>query len=250
MELFQYIESLKLTRYEKEIIIFLSTVVDSDAKTIYKKTKVPKGRIYSVLTELHFKGFVDIIPSTPKRYIIKDVKAAIKGYLKNQAVDIEKKSMLVDEIELKPKELQDTTTPEVSFYTSRDQHLAAVIKLRESANIEMLQLAPRFKGSYTSRKSLISTLDRGVKVRIIIKAVTAENKDQIKTCTKHGAKVRVLKDIQWFALLIKDNKEFLMTLHNRERKEEIMGLVSQNPAVLGAMRDVFNKLWQKAKPIR
>ncbi|MBU0471635.1 MAG: hypothetical protein KKF65_03355, partial [Nanoarchaeota archaeon] len=80
MQLFEFIDKLKLTSYEKEIIIYLARIQTADAKLIYKNTHVPKGRIYQVLSELQHKGFVTTIPTNPKKYEIKDIKAILKLY--------------------------------------------------------------------------------------------------------------------------------------------------------------------------
>ena len=86
MDLVQFIDKLDLNCYEKEIILFLASIDNAEAKTIYKNTKVPQGRIYSVLNNLVQKNLIKIIPTSPKKYKIENVKDSLKMYLSGREI--------------------------------------------------------------------------------------------------------------------------------------------------------------------
>ena len=115
MMLLQFIEGLNLNKYEKEIILFLSEVSSATANQVYKNTKVPQGRIYSVLNQLKEKQIIEVMPTSPKKYLIKDIKLVLKNYLKGKQEELEQKIRLVNKIETKP--LTILNEKEISKFT-------------------------------------------------------------------------------------------------------------------------------------
>ena len=251
MELKEYLNDLKLNSYEKEIIFYLASVDSAGAKSIYKNTKVPKGRIYSVLQELSKAGFVAVIPTSPKKYQIKDIKESLRNYLDDKQTQLKDKAQQVDNIQISPKVyIQDTKEPSVQFFTGRDEHIGAVVALRNKAEKELLQMAPRFQGNFASKLSLQKVLQRGVKVKVIVSGVTELNKKSIQNCLKYGGEVKVYEADSWFAMMIKDSEELLISLQNREKNEERLTTITQSEPLILAMRNLFLQFWKKAKPIK
>src|SRR3989338_6053874 len=103
MDLTQFVDGLDLNGYEKEIVLFLSSIDNANANIIYKNTKVPKGRIYSVLNSLFEKGFVKIIPTNPKKYKIDSIQDSLRNYLENEKSLLTKKLEEVAHLHLRPK---------------------------------------------------------------------------------------------------------------------------------------------------
>ena len=58
MQLAQFLDQMDFNRYEKEVILFLAGVDHAEAQKIYKGTKIPKGRIYSILESLKEKNIL------------------------------------------------------------------------------------------------------------------------------------------------------------------------------------------------
>lgn len=250
MKLTQFLDSLKLTIYEKEIINYLASVDAADAKIIYKNIRVPQGRIYSVLNELNHKGIINIIPTSPKKYQIKDIKISLKNYINKSKYDLDEKISLVENLEIKPKIFNlEKNDPSVNIFTGVDEHLNAIITLRDSAKEELLQIAPLFRGTFASNLSLQNSLKRGIVVKIIVSKITNENKKNIIDCIKLGAEVRQLNSFDLLSTLIKDSSEFLLGVENYKNKEERINLFSKNQALLLTLRQTFFNLWKNAKLI-
>ena len=84
MNLALFLDGLSLTSYEKSAILCLAGVESADAQTVHTQSKIPQGRVYSVLNELREKGIVTVIPTSPKQYKIGSVKGALKNYLEQR----------------------------------------------------------------------------------------------------------------------------------------------------------------------
>ena len=244
----QFLDELKLNKYEKEIINYLASVNSANAKQIYKKTKVPQGRIYSVLSKLKNNGFVTILPTSPKKYQIKNIKESLKIFLNNQERELKEKKERIKDLELKPKKyVEGKKDPSISIILGKKDHIAKVVELRETAKKEILQTAPTFSSSYSSDLSLERSLSRGLKMRIIIRKIMDVNRKKIKIAIKNGAKVRIIKGMN-LSLFIKDQEEVLVGSHIVLKEERAM-LWSKSKPLINALKITFNEFWKKAKPV-
>ena len=250
MILAQFVDQLDLNSYEKEIFLFLTGVDNADANSIYKGTKVPKGRIYSVLNSLVEKNFVNIIPTSPKKYKVDNVKESLKNYLHSKKSIINKRLEQVDDLEVKPRMFSlDRNAPSVYTFTGKEEHLNALISLRNRAKKRLIQVAPLFVGTFASNMGIYKALRRGIKVKVITKKVTQGNKKNIKECLRLGANVRYLDSSDLVYFLIKDNNEFILGLENYRNREERLSLYSRNKGLLLVLEEYFEKLWKRSKRI-
>ena len=249
MELAQFIDSLEFNSYEKKAILYLSSVDSSDAISLGKKAKIPQGRIYSVLNELKEKGIIEVVPSKPKKYKIENIKSSLNTYLQKHKADINEKIGGITSLELKPKALDFSPSSSVTYFSGREEHLNALINIRNTAKKEILQMAPIFIGTFASRLSLQHALERGVKVKILISGITQENKKKIQICLENGAEVRKIQSPELLSLTIKDSEELLLSIEDYTKKEERVVILSRSKSLLEAMRHTFFKLWKKSKKV-
>lgn len=250
MRLEEFIISLDLNKYEREIILFLSQVDDADAKSIYKNTKVPQGRIYGVLNELRIKDLIIEIPIKPKKYKIDDIKKTLKNYLLKKKLDLDIKSREAEDIEIQKIQIQSKTIPSSNVYIGREAHINAIVRMRNDAKRELLQIAPLFEGNFASRLSIQRALKSGVEIRIITMNVNKKNNDSVRNCIKFGGEIRTMQNLEPVTLLIRDSKEFILGIQNRENAEERMIISSYNTALLKLLRKNFFDNWKKAKPVK
>lgn len=240
---------LGFTLYEKQAILYLSSVDSSNAIGICKKANIPQGRIYSVLNNLKTKGIVTVAPTKPKQYKIDDIKVSLQTYLQRRKLEINEKISQVDSIVLKTKSITFAAPVSVTYFTGREEHLNALIAVRNSAKKEILQIAPLFIGTFASRLSLQKALQRGVKVKILIPKITADNKDKVKMGIKYGAEIRQLNSPELLSLTIKDGEEFLLGIEDYTKKEERIVIFSRSKSLLEAFKQTFFRLWKKAKKV-
>src|SRR3989344_3526441 len=192
MQLAQFLDQMDFNRYEKEVILFLAGVDHAEAQKIYKGTKIPKGRIYSILESLKEKNILQIIPTKPKQYKIEDIRRGIQEYLHQKRLALKEQSLKIPLLELKEKVFSETNAPSVSLFTGREDHLQYLISLRNRAKKRLLQVAPLFAGTFASNLSLHKAIQRGIKVNVITKKVTVENRKNILDCLHLGAEVKIL----------------------------------------------------------
>lgn len=250
MELSQCLDTLDVNKYDKEIILFLASIDHADAKTIYQKTNVPKGRIYSVINGLIEKGFVQVIPTNPKKYRIENIRESIKTYLENKRALLREKITEVEQMEVRPTMFHlERNAPSVYSFTGREEHLNALISLRSRAKRKLIQIAPVFVGTFTSNLALQHALHRGVKTKIIVRKITSDNRKQIQECLRLGAEIRVLDSSGLLYFLVRDGEECILGLEDYRNNEERLNIISRNKELVSVFEQYFAASWKKARPI-
>ena len=79
----------------------------SSAYNLSIKSGVPFGRIYDSLKTLEQKGFVEVVPSKPKKYKAVNPKIALNGLIDDQQNELVKLRSLVDESVKKLKRTEE-----------------------------------------------------------------------------------------------------------------------------------------------
>ena len=250
MDLLSFLNSIDLNGYEREIVLQLALVESADAKVLYTKTSVPKGRIYQVLQELQHKGFIEVIPTSPKRYKINDIKESLKRYLDQRKNTLDEKINLITSIEMDTKKaLLDEKAPSVTFLDGREEHLQAVVVLRDLAKKEIWQVAPIFIGTFQTNLSLKRALKRGIKIKILTSAITKENKKQVNDWLSNGGEIRLNPKLGMH-FMIRDSEEFLLGVHDRNNYEKRMTIKGQSTDLLKVLTKTFEEMWKEAKPVK
>jgi HTH-type transcriptional regulator, sugar sensing transcriptional regulator len=246
MDAASFIDTLPLTSYEKAVTLVLSSVESATATMLVRQARIPQGRIYSVLNSLREKGIVEIIPSSPKRYLIRDFHAVMHQYLEQRKTAIELQQATIPKIEYRQAAAKPAST---IAYTGREEHLHALNVLKNSACKEIMQIAPLFVGSFANRLSMQRALERGVKMRIIILGVTPQNRAMVKHSLMCGAQVRIMKTNDPLSLFIRDGEEMLFGVQDYRKGEERLTIRTSNNALLAALTGHFEREWRKAKPL-
>ena len=172
-------------------------------------------------------------------YKIKDIKSSLREYVETQKNEFNQKQGMIDDISLDEKKVSLSNVPSVNLYSGKDEHINAIVSLRNSAKKELLQIAPRFQGGYSSMNSVKKTLMRGVKMKLIVSSISDDNKKQILNCYENGGEVRLLNSTN-LSFVVKDNFS---------NSEERMVLSSENVSLLEMLVHTFKRLWKKATPI-
>ena len=237
-----------MNRYEKEVIMYLSSVESANADTIYKNTCVPKGRVYSVLKSLIHEQIVNVIPTSPKNYTIDDVKERLYSYIERKRTLLEQTKQELTSLSLEEKNWSPPVgTPTVYTFSGRDEQLNALVTLRTRVKKSMIQIAPIFDGTYSSNLSLYKALERGVQFQVIVRKVTKGNQKNIAECVRLGAKVKTLDSDDLIYFLLCDKKECILGLEDFTKKEERLCVYLKQQSLLRVLEEYFAKVWKKAK---
>jgi len=248
MLLSQFLDELELNSYEKKVILFLAKVDSASAQRILRESAVPQGRIYDVLNSLIKKRIVTAHPGKPKVFGIIDVKEGLKNYLLLARDKIEEEISQLDKIELQPKVYLKESSNFVEVLVGREEHLRKIIEFRNSAQKELLQVAPSFVGTFASNLALEKALQRGVKIQVITSQMTSENKRMVKTLLSNGGELKVLPNKDLLVLQIKDQEELIIGVHGKGEERTL--IYSRNKALLETSLETFRKMWKSAKRVK
>lgn len=244
------LSELGFNAYERSVIAQLSTVDTSRATTLVQRSGVPQGRIYAILEGLRAKGIVRVVPTTPKRYAIDDLRTALTQHVQRTEADLKRTLERVRVIE-NPSRVRGerSDSHSVHILTGREEHTLAIATMADGARKEFAQIAPLFIGTFSSRAALLRAARRGVRVRVIVCAVTNRNRDRIKECVRTGIAVRTLKSPDLLSMVVRDAEEFLLGVQDYRAQEERLTLRSRNRAMLETLVHTFEQAWRKARPI-
>lgn len=177
------------------------------------------------------------------------MKIALKIYFDRQQAELERRTASIDTLEVTPKKFSVKNEPSVNILTGKEEHMTTIGKLRATAEKEILQAAPTFKGNYASMLSIRKALDRGIMMKVIIWKITTKNKPRIKDCLEHGGDMRLTTNKEELSFFIRDEEELLVGIQHRGRSEERVNVLIRNEPLLHILKDFFFKLWNKARPL-
>lgn len=249
MKLETYLASLGFTDYERATISTLARNESMTASLIVKGSGVPQGKIYSVLNSLRDKGIVEIAPTSPKEYLIPDIVTALARHLEKEKEAIAGKESALEEIEL-PSRTRKREAPSVRVLAGRQEHLAMIASLYDSAEKEVMQITPLFIGNLSTKKSRIRAAGRGVRIQILTKDITDKNRSNVESTLKAGIAVKSLEEQDILSLLIVDRKRILLGVQNYRRGEERLTLYSTNVSLIQTLIETFERLWKKGRTMQ
>lgn len=247
MELDAFLRELGMTQYERSAIIALAGAGALTATELVRASRVPQGRIYSVVQRLSEEGIVQVAPGRPKRYIIPDVRKALAEHLEKRRASLEGQRQQVAALSIPLRSAQPP--PTVRALTGREAHLRAIAELYDSAQRSVVQVSPLFVGSAQTRQARARAAGRGVRVRVIIRGVTRQNRAAMAQAVAAGVRVRQLESDDMPSMLLADDR-FLLGLQDYRRGEERLTVLASNAALHAVLQETFERLWRQARPVR
>lgn len=246
------IEKLKeygLDKYESLVYITLLRIGLSTSSIISKKSNVPYGRIYSVLSSLESKGFIKIYQGTPKRFIAIEPRIILNEIINKKAIEINniknKNNKFIQELENSTKQEIQKPLEIINIIEGKKNYLNLSVKLHQKAQKEWrtIHRLPLYQPHIQAYKDIVK---RGIKVRVLTH-ITDENKENLKIWKELNLQIRNLKSIPSRFTVIDDTDVVL-----RLSDPKIGGYISlyiQNPALAKTLSTNFDGLWSKATPL-
>lgn len=244
MNLALFLQQMDLTEYERSVIETLSASHALDATSIVKVSGVPQGRVYDVINSLVEKGIVSVVPGRPKRFQIEDIKKSLKDYLESQRENLAEKVSGLKELTLPAKSFSLKKPNSVQIYSGREEHLWAIRSMYEKARKEIMQIAPLFVGSFQTRLARSRATKKGVSVKVIVRSVSESNRISIEQAIADGCEIKVLDRKDLLSIVISDD-ELIMGVQDHTSNEERLFIHTQNPALVEAMKQVFDNQWKE-----
>lgn len=232
----ELLEKLGLTEYESKTLTTLFKLKEAKAPDISTESQVPKTRVYDVLTRLVEKELVIEMQGRPKKYRVMEPEKVFQKLVtnkKNELAILEKQTKKTlnslntgileteEEKVLKVKETQD-------FIKVLSQELKTANK---SIHV--------FSNTILQNPEINKILENAKKQKIEVKALTSKetNKTYLfpKKIAAHGIEAFII-----------DNQKLIMALSDlKKNKNEYHFTIWQNTPLLPALREHFDRLWQK-----
>lgn len=232
-----------LNKYETEAYLALLNKGPSTAFMISKNGGVPYGRVYDSLNELIRKGFVEVVPSKPKKYSAVNPETAIRGYLDEQSNSLEK--LRAESVEvISSFKKRKSSEAEVTVDTGKKNFAKAVVehfKYKEDfwATSENFLL----EKNYPALRRYVRI---GPSRRYVLIDINKADKARIKEVIKEGLNVKhyVLENVRF---LVSD--EELVTISIQEKDAEWVNIHVQNKSLGKALTKIMKLIWKNSKKV-
>lgn len=247
--MYEKLRNYGLDKYESLTYIALLRIGLSTSSVISSESKVPYGRIYSVLYSLETKGFVKVYRGTPKRFMVIEPRVILNKLIDNKIDEINRLKTSSEKFVLELENLgkQEIKKPLeiINIVEGKKNYLNLSVKLHKRAKKEWRTIhgLPLYQPHLNSYKEAAKN---GIKIKILTH-ITDDNKKHLKIWKKLKIEIRNLKYIPSRFTII-DDTDVVLRLIN----EEINGYISlwiQNPALAKTLSTYFDSLWKSANPL-
>jgi len=244
------LSSMGLTGYETKIYIALVEFGRLNAQDIAKNSKVPITAVYPNLKSLVGKGLVQKIEGEVGYYLAKDIKTAIRSFIKNRAQELEKfGENVVSELESIKRKKQIAKEPEIiDVSVGGPASTQLTLKLADETKKSLHILGWRFstmRSAYLLLNKFSELIKNGKDVRIIVTKKGKCYDKLIDAYVNAGIKIKYYQTGD-FAITIKDEEECKLAIKGPELPDRI-SLYIQNKDLSKSMEDYFLNIWKKAR---
>jgi sugar-specific transcriptional regulator TrmB len=265
--------SLGLTSYEAKAYVALLSLGVSSAEDVGRESKIPNGRIYSVLNSLVDRRLVNVQNSRPKLFDPIDPKVALKNLLKaqkehydNEYENLVKRS---SEVESLLNGLVPQKTDNSIFWTVAvgvDEVRRLTIQQFDEAQSEVLifignseLLYERFIDRYKDVMNKVDEVaDRNIEIRVI---VGFQNMESLPILAKKATEKGVVLNPERLKMVrfavstsspfdIIDGERVLVRVSNQVNSAESLAAIAVwDISLANELRNNFNKLWENGKKL-
>jgi sugar-specific transcriptional regulator TrmB len=258
----EYLVQIGLNSYEAKAYLGLLKRRSFTAPELWKITKIPRSRVYDILSSLNEKGFVSILPGKPRRFCALDPSIALENLRKSLETEIVAKKEHLDSI---THELQNLLLP---IY-KKGQKVRNPIEYIEILN-DPGQIGKRFKELQlscqkemmafvkppyvVSQKENLPTEKRVLKKNISVRAVyEEEDSDEfwlyVKKGTDAGEEARVVKTLP-IKFVLFDMKKVIYALEDPDlgNGRTFTYFIVEHTELAKLFKAAFSFYWERGKP--
>ncbi|MDY0386116.1 MAG: helix-turn-helix domain-containing protein [Methanolobus sp.] len=274
MENEQLLRNVGFNKYES--VAYLTILKDgfTDAATLSNRSRIPMGKIYSVLDYLETMGFVEVQHSRPKKYRAIEANIAFEQFFEKKETEMQRElrtlRKTIDDIinKLSQYHAQDETD---QHFWSAAMGNAEVMKMIKSvyneAKNEICIVVPRnirsmefdqFKNMFASmfHDTLLPLMKKGIKIRMIdpnpalirvLREWHISSEDEtVMQKVFENLEIKSLDTPHRFLLI--DKNLVILEVADPISLDNIFGMVKIYDPVLSAqLHEQFEDSWQKAK---
>ena len=246
----------------------------TDASVLSKKSKIPMGKIYSVLDNLENVGFIEVQHSRPKKYRAIEANIALENYFMFKENEIKKEmNTLRKSIDVLKKALSNYSVQgekEKHFWSAAmgsDEVMKMIKNVYHEAKNEICVVVPgnirsmepnQFKNMFTSmfHNTLLPLVKKGVKIRMIDpNPALSEALKEWYNSTEDGVSMKILSEHLQIKALDTPNRFILIDLdlvileiNDPLSAENIFGMIKiYDRDLSNELHAKFEEFWQKGK---
>lgn len=274
MENEQVLRNIGFNKYES--VAYLTVLKDgfTDAATLSKKSRIPMGKIYSVLDYLETMGFIEVQHSRPKKYRAVEANIAFERFFEKKETETQRElhtlRKTIDDIinKLSHYNPQDETDQHFWSAAMGNTEVMKMIKnVYHEAKDEICIVVPRnirsmefdqFKNMFTSmfHDTLLPLIKKGIKVRMIdpnpalirvLREWHVSSEDEpVMQKVSENLEIKSLDTPHRFLLI--DKNLVILEVADPISLDNIFGMVKIYDPVLSAqLHEQFEDSWQKGK---
>jgi len=242
------IETLKklgFTEYETKIYIKLLELGPSKATEITKISGVPKNKVYELLDKLSREGIVELVPTIPKKYFIRNTDY-LKTLIDQKENEFKELRVDISKIDSKRKKPFSINMKEVVWIANG--HEAFVEKIKEAMPLvkkENFIVARKIRTDPVLIRLTKEAITRGAKVKMLIPQDL--ERSLLGEWEKIGVKIRYMTFLPEITFSIFDDKLCRINLSINDVINDPT-LWIENKSFIQILREKFILLWKQAKP--
>ncbi len=245
MEIKGYLNEFGLGMYEQRTYLALVELGSAKAPIICKKSGVPYGRIYDILSKLEERKLILCSNNEPKIFTLIDPKISFTQIIKEKERQMESLKIQIPSIKIEPL----STSEKDSFVLrGKDKQLRTIRTMQDEAKKEILSIPGIFEPDTNSLVSKIRARKRGVKIRIILSQISPKNEESIRKLSKEGVQFR-LNTFPGMRLAVKDNQEAIIAIVG-DNPNERLSVYTKNNDFAASMGKFFENLWLKSRKLK
>ena len=243
----EILKKLGLTEYESNIVLVLLHLGASKVGEIIKRCSVPRNKAYECLEKLSKRGIVEVIPSNPKKYFIKNTDS-LKILIKDKEDELELLKNDFEKIEkIKIDRLPQSVNESVGIIYGHGAFVSKLKESMESVCVENLVVARKVRVDPIMLRLTENAIKRGAKIKMLMPKIQEDN---VKEWMKIGVKIRFLDKLPEITFSTFDDKICRLNLMiSTNIADPDPTLWIENRAFISILREKFNNLWKNCKSV-
>ncbi len=274
MENEQLLRNIGFNKYEAVAYLTILREGFTDASVLSKRSKIPMGKIYSVLDDLEDMGFIEVQHSRPKKYRAIEANLSFENFLNIKENEMQRElgtlRRTIDDLKKALSYYSIQEEGERHFWSAAmgDEEVMKMIKnVYHEAKNEICVVVPRnirsmesnqFKNMFASmfHDTLLPLVKKGIKIRMIdpnpalSEALrewysSAEDEVLIQNLSEH-LEVKALDTSHRFVLI--DRELVILEVNDPLSVDKVFGLVKIYDRILSnELHAKFEEFWQNGK---
>lgn len=239
-----------LNTYESRLWIALLSKDTSTAGELADVANVPRSRSYDVLESLRKKGFVNIKPGKPIKYVAVSPESVIKRRKEKIKESAQKQIKLIEDFKTKEMYKELENIHKQSFDVAEPSEFVGFFKEKQNIKNKLRYMLKNAKESVFIvetvnnieknfkffEKTLKILEDKGVKVRLMVNS----NNKSIKKAFSDLKEVKETKLPNRFYIV--DGREMMFMLF----QDSDVGIIANTKPFIQSVVDLFNKQWESS----